>query len=124
MLRLAAWIAVLALAAALLVPVASATRRPTAGEARAIRAASQIWLKRHLERAFLRYTKILRVVVSSANHQYARVDILIKQVGYDAMILRATSRGWKVLDFGSGGFGCDVAPRAVMKDLFGGCVPS
>jgi len=121
--RLGLVLVVIALAA-MLAPLASAARRPTSGEAHAIRAASDQWLRRHLEPAFLKSTRIQRIVVSSVDHRYARVDILIKRVGYDAMILRATSRGWRVRDFGSGGFGCDLAPRAVMRDLFGGCVPS
>jgi hypothetical protein len=116
-------LAVVALVA-MLAPIASATRRPTAGERRAIRASSEVWLRKNLEPAFRKNTRILRIVVSSANHQYARVDVLIKQVGYDAMLLRATSKGWRVLDFGSGGFGCNLAPRAVMKELFGGCISS
>ncbi len=110
------------LAGAALASTASATRRPSAGERLAIRTATEAWLEKNLEPAFLEKTGILGIVVSSANHQYARVNVLIRQVGYDAMLLRATSKGWKVLDFGSGGFGCNLAPRAVMKDLFGGCV--
>jgi hypothetical protein len=120
--RLASICVVFALAAGAVASTASATRRPSAGEWQAIRATSEVWLKQNLEPAFLKNTGILRIVISTANHQYARVDILIKRVGYDAMLLRATSKGWKVLDFGSGGFGCNLAPRAVMKDLFGGCV--
>ena len=121
---LAALFVVLVLAAGGIASTASASRRPSAGERQAIRASTDAWLKKNLEPAFLKNTAILRIRVSTANHQYARVDILIKQVGYDAMLLRATSRGWKVIDFGSGGFGCNLAPRAVMKDLFGGCVAS
>lgn len=122
--RLASLLVVLALVAGGIASTASASRRPSAGERQAIRASAEAWLKKNLEPTFLKNTAILRIRISTANHQYARVDILIKQVGYDAMLLRATSRGWKVLNFGSGGFGCKMAPRAVMKDLFGGCVSS
>ena len=122
--RLAIGILLVALVAGLLAVPAGATRRPSQHEAKAIRAATEAWLKQNLEPAFFRKTHILRIAVSSKDHQYAKVLVLVKDVGYNAMLLRATSKGWKVLDFGSGGITCGLAPRAVLKDLFGGCVPA
>ena len=120
--RLLSLTLLLALVAGLMAVSAGATRRPSPDEAKAIRASTELWLKRNLEPTFYRRTYIHRMVVSSKDHQYAKVLVLVRDVGYNAMLLRATSRGWKVLDFGSSGFNCGIAPRAVLKELFGGCV--
>ncbi len=119
--RLIPLLLVVALALSVLASSASA-RRPTLHEKRAIRASAEVWLKQHLEPAFYRKTHVLRIVVSSRNHQYAKVLVLVRDVGFNAMLLRATSRGWKVVDFGSGGFSCGIAPRRVLDELLGGCV--
>jgi hypothetical protein len=101
---------------------AAAVRPPNPDEGQAVRGASMVWLKTHLKPALVKKTRIIRISISSANHQYAKVDILIKRIGYNALLLRATSRGWNVLDFGPGGLDCTLAPAPVMKDLFGGCL--
>jgi hypothetical protein len=101
---------------------ASAARRPSAAEARAIRTAAEAFIRKEGTPA-AKDNRIIRVVVSTVSPQYARVDVRSKLAGPALMLLRARSDGWKVITFGSGGFGCNLAPRAVLRDLIGGCVP-
>jgi hypothetical protein len=119
-----AFVLVLVLALMVTATSAVAVRPPDRGEAQALRSATRTWLRAHLEPALVKKTRIVGLSVSSANHQYAKVVVLVERIGYNGLLLRATSRGWKVLDFGSDAPGCDLAPRPVTTDLFGGCVPS
>jgi hypothetical protein len=124
--RLTFLLALLALGA--LAPAAALGSRPaTAPEAEFIIEAIETSRVGGLDQIPLSWYEVTRIRVSTANPLYASAfiantprsrarlqptDVLLEQV-------RGT---WRVLDLDQ--IPCNIAPRRVLNDLFGGCVPS
>jgi hypothetical protein len=124
--RLTLLLALLALAG--LAPAAALGSRPAnAPEAEFIIEAIETSRVGGIDRIPLSWYQVERIRISSVNQRYASAfldatprararlqptDVLLEQV-------RGT---WRVLDLDQ--IPCGIAPRRVLRDLFGGCVPS
>jgi hypothetical protein len=120
--KLVRMVALVSLAAALLAGSAIAKRAPTATEKAALTKAATAYVHAHSS-PVAKDATIAHVWVSTVNSQYARVDTSSKTVGPGVMLLRLKGTTWKPFEFGTGGFFCGEAPKGVMKDLLGGCIP-
>src|SRR6266508_6081019 len=116
----------LVLLALLVVPaVAVASRVPMCSEGKAIRAAMVAFIARPDSPA-AKDNKVVKIRVSTVDSWWARADTSSPTVGRATAILHKKSEQgvWKVRAFGSGGFECGTdAPKKVLNDLLGGCVP-
>jgi hypothetical protein len=112
-------IALLAAAVAAAAP-ATAKRRPTSVERRAIVAAVDHFLRFEASRGY-RDSHVTTVRVSTANRRWARANTSSPTVGRASAILELTrTKGWRVRNFGVHRVQCIAeAPRAVKLDLYG-----
>jgi hypothetical protein len=114
------------LAAALLVflvvvTTATASRRPSTAESKAIRSAINGYIAMPNSPA-AKDNRIVTVRVSSLDHRYAAARLNSKSAGPSDIVLHAGTGGWWVEEFGSS-LNCDAAPKAVLADLGVGCTP-
>ena len=121
MLRLLATIAFFALFALTLLTSAGMTSRPARqAETHGVFAAIQ----RHAPRMPIACLP-LRIRVSTTRSAYASAEVSRRLQscawGNGSYLLRRSGARWQVLAEGSE-HACSEAPRAVLKDLFGGCV--
>jgi len=96
---------------------ASAWRRPSAGESRAITAAA---LRSLHGKGWHAHPN--RVSTVRARYRYASASVENRRSGVGGeMILRRTGSGWQRLFLGTDEFCSAGAPRAVLRDLGFGC---
>jgi hypothetical protein len=63
--------------------------------------------------------KVTKIVVSTANRNYALVTLSSRTVGRTRALVHAVKGKWHVIAYGPGGFSCSIAAPKVFKDLFG-----
>jgi hypothetical protein len=63
--------------------------------------------------------KVSKIVVSTANRNYALVTLSSKTAGRTRALVHAAKGKWRVIAYGPGGFSCSIAAPKVFKDLFG-----
>lgn len=124
--RLTLLLALLALCA--LAPAAALGSRPaTTPEAEFIIEAVETSRVGGLDRIPLSWYEVTRIRVSTVNQSYASAFIAATRAARARLqptdVLLEQVRGtWRVLDLDQ--IPCNVAPRRVLTDLFGGCVPA
>lgn len=101
--------------------VATAARKPTAGENKAIREAAHAFLTMPNSPAS-KTNRIASITVSTRDPRYAHVWFDSGSVGPSDLVLHRGSFGWREVGFGSS-VNCDAAPKVVMDDLKVGCTP-
>jgi hypothetical protein len=99
----------------------SAARKPTAGEAKAIRSAITGYIAMPNSPA-AKDNKIVSISVSSLDHRYASARLNSKSAGPSDIVLHLSLGTWWVEQFGSS-LDCEAAPKAVLADLKVGCTP-
>jgi hypothetical protein len=109
-------------AAGAVVP-ALASRFPAPSERRAIRAAMTAYINKPGSPA-AKANKVVRIRISTVDKRWATAETFAPNVGAGIAILHHIAARWKVVAFGTGGFECGPdGPKAVLKDLIGGCIP-
>jgi hypothetical protein len=112
---------ILLIAGLALAGTASAMRKPTGGEAKAIRLAVTGFIAMPNSPA-AKNDKIVSIAVSTLDSRYAAVELSSPTVGRSVLVLHHSLGTWFEEDFGSSP-GCDSAPKAVLADLRVGCSP-
>jgi hypothetical protein len=118
--RLIAVVLVLTLAAAV-AGTASAKRPPTPSERAAIRSAMLAFIRMEGS-PVAQDARVTRIRISTVNARYATAETFAASAGYGVAVLRHRGGTWRVRQFGSD-IGCGAAPKKVLQDLLGGCVP-
>lgn len=121
MLRVSAALLALASLAFVLAAPGLAKRPPNPSERAGIRAAVEAFVHKQGTPA-AKDNRIVRIKVSTVKRVWAAAFVNSPSAGPAVAILKRRAQGWKVVEFGSA-IGCDAAPRAVLRDLIGGCEP-
>jgi hypothetical protein len=108
--------------AATFVAPALGKRPPTPSERTSIRGAMTAFIQMP-DSPVAKDGRVTRIRVSTVNANYATAETFSPSAGYGVAVLRKRGTTWNVRQFGSE-IGCDAAPRQVLKDLLGGCVPA
>jgi hypothetical protein len=107
--------------ALVLAGAAVASRKPTAGEQKAIRQAFSFFVAQKNSPA-AKDNRVVSISVSTLDPRYASVKLNSKSAGPSDLVLHHSGPGWFVVGFGSS-VGCDSAPPVVLRDLKVGCSP-
>jgi phage terminase large subunit-like protein len=100
---------------------ASAARKPTTPEGKAIRSAIAGYIATPFSPA-AKDNKIVSISVSSLDHRYASARLNSTSAGPADIVLHLSRGTWWVEQFGSS-LSCEAAPKAVLADLKVGCTP-
>jgi hypothetical protein len=100
---------------------ATASRKPTGAEQRAIRRAFAGFVSQPNSPA-AKDNRIVTIAVSSLDPRYAVARLDSKTAGPSELVLHRSGPGWWIVGFGSS-VGCNSAPPTVMRDLSVGCSP-
>ncbi len=98
---------------------ALAHRAPTKRERLAIDKAVNAYIHQRHSKA-PSDAKIAKRIVSTANRSYALVTLRSHKAGKSRALLHTRKGKWRVIGYAVGGFGCQIAPPKIFKDLLGG----
>jgi hypothetical protein len=121
-------LALCALIAALAAGAAVGSRPATTPEAEFIVQAVTTSRVGGINRIPKRWYQVTRMRISTVNTNYGAAYLAATPAGRnklqptDVLVARLTSGKWAVLDLDV--IPCNIAPRAVLRDLFRGCIPS
>jgi hypothetical protein len=116
-------VAALGIAVAALAVAGSAAgmRKPTAGEAKAIREAVAGFIAMPNSPS-AKNNKVVAISVSTADPRYAAAQLSSPTVGRSVLLFHQSMDTWWEIAFGSS-IGCNSAPKSVLADLKIGCEP-